>query len=87
MTSRVDVRAQPHEIGGRGGVAAHTCEHERSPATLQYAHHRIAISQIQISFAIRGPRMHLQWPRTVSWSSASIFAPSRTSSVTVAVRP
>jgi hypothetical protein len=34
---RVDVRAEPHELGGRGGPAVASSEHERSPAILQHA--------------------------------------------------
>jgi hypothetical protein len=34
---RIDVRAKPHELGGRGGVAVVSSVHERSPATLQHA--------------------------------------------------
>ncbi len=34
---RVDVRAEPHELGGRGGLAAVSSPHERSPAVLRQA--------------------------------------------------
>jgi hypothetical protein len=37
MALRVDVRAKPHELGSRGGVALVSSEHERTPATLQQA--------------------------------------------------
>jgi hypothetical protein len=37
LVPRVDVRAKPHELCGRAGVAVESSEHERSPATLQHA--------------------------------------------------
>ncbi len=73
---RVDVRAKPHELGGRGGAAVGSSVHKRSPATLQHA-------QRPRSATISRARLSPSHARTLF--CALMSAPSRTSSAAVAV--
>jgi hypothetical protein len=57
---RGDVRAQPHELGGRGGVAVVDSEHERGPAILQHATAPAASNDE--STPTQAPHTHLHSP-------------------------